>query len=105
MKADAAYIMRKDDGGAIVAVVVVEGEAVDGAPERAHHLRTCRPPDVDTQVKPPGFGFAVVCLWRFAAAGRSVCDRTVEMFTAGIEGPVFAIAADHVAGLVFLQRP
>ncbi len=79
--------MREDDGGAVVAVVVVEGKAMDDAVEGGHDLGAGGAPDVDAEVEAAGFGFgggtcgAVRetslpvgnCVSLRSAAGRNVC--------------------------------
>src|SRR5579859_7271528 len=79
--------MGEKDSGAVITVIIVEGKTVDDAVQRRHDLCSRGSPDIDAKMKPAGFG------------------ALVEMFTPGIEGPVLAIAADAVAGLVLLQCP
>src|ERR1700716_2179006 len=123
MKAQALQVVREDDGGAIVAVIVVEGKAVDDAVERGHHFGAGGAPDVDAEVEAAGFGFTGpagsfgaggLSGSSFGTRGLSGSSRRadewvhgpgagyglVEVFAAGVESPVFSITAETITGLV-----
>jgi len=55
MQADAVQMMSEDDGRAIVAVVIVEGKAMDDAVHRGHDRGAGGPPDIDAEVQTAGF--------------------------------------------------
>src|ERR1700727_1269639 len=86
MKNNAIKLMRQDQRRAVVAVIVVKGEAVYDAGERGHDPGAGRSPDIDTEMEAAGF---------FAS---------VKMSTTGVEGPVFVVAAETISGLVGLER-
>lgn len=86
MQADAVQLMSEDDGRTIVAVVIVEGKAMDNAVQRGHNRGAGGSPDIDAEVQSAGL------------FGR------IEMFASGIQGPVFIITSDAIAGVIRAQR-
>ncbi len=54
MKADAVQLMGEDQRRAIVAVVVIEREAMDDPVERGHHFGSGGPPDIDAEMQAAG---------------------------------------------------
>lgn len=76
MKADAFEVMGENDGSAVVAVVVVKGEAVDDTGKRHHDPGAGGSPDVDAEMQTAGFAVEDRGARRFAArAGFGVVDR------------------------------
>ena len=104
MKAISSKVVGQYQGGAVVAVIVVEGKAVHDPGKGRHHFCSRGSPDVDAQVEPPGLGFnggttirsAGETAFRFTTGSQG----TVKMLAPGIERPMLIIAADAIAGLV-----
>ncbi len=55
MKADVFQLVRKDQGSAVVAVIVVEGEAVHDTIQRGHHPGAGGSPDIYAEMEAEEF--------------------------------------------------